>query len=100
MARHAIVNRGETEVPPPDQTILDLFCAGAWCLIAGRLGLAGTAGLAGRFPVATSIGAVMASAPPDPHPDSPPTGPEQVPEQVPLPDDDGRESVEDVPEAE
>lgn len=42
----------------------------------------------------------MASAPPDPHPDSPPTGPEQIPEQVPLPDDDGRESVEDVPEAE
>jgi len=39
----------------------------------------------------------MASAPPDPHPDSPPVGPEQSPEQVPLPNDDGRESVEDVP---
>jgi len=43
---------------------------------------------------------IMANAPPDPHPDSLPTGPEQVPEQVPLPDDDGRESVDDVPEAE
>jgi hypothetical protein len=42
----------------------------------------------------------MASAPPDPHPDSLPTGPEQIPEQVPFPDDDGRESVEDVPDAE
>lgn len=40
----------------------------------------------------------MASAPPDPHPDSPPTGPDQEPEQVPPPGDDGRESVEDMPE--
>lgn len=39
----------------------------------------------------------MASAPPDPHPDSPPNGPDQSPEQLPRPDDDGRESVEDVP---
>ncbi|ALJ15482.1 hypothetical protein LH19_21635 [Sphingopyxis macrogoltabida] len=43
---------------------------------------------------------LMASAPPDPHPDSLPTGPEQIPEQVPLPGDDGRESIEDVPETE
>lgn len=41
----------------------------------------------------------MASAPPDPHPDSPPTGPSEAPEQLsPQPDNDGRESVEDVPE--
>lgn len=39
----------------------------------------------------------MASAPPDPHPDSPPRGPDQSPEKLPRPDDDGRESVEDVP---
>ncbi|CAM4228257.1 MULTISPECIES: hypothetical protein [Sphingomonadaceae] len=40
----------------------------------------------------------MASTPPDPHPDSPPRGPDQTPEQLPQPDDDGRESVEDLPE--
>ncbi len=41
----------------------------------------------------------MASAPPDPHPDSPPTGPSEAPDQLsPQPDNDGRESVEDVPE--
>ncbi|MGB3929693.1 MAG: hypothetical protein WBL20_12105 [Sphingobium sp.] len=39
----------------------------------------------------------MASAPPDPHPDSPPRGPDQAPEQLPQSDDDGRESVEDLP---
>lgn len=42
----------------------------------------------------------MASSPPDPHPDSLPKGPETDPEQLPKPDDDGRESVESVPEGE
>ena len=40
----------------------------------------------------------MASAPPDSHPDSPPRGPDQAPEQLPQTDEDGRESVEDLPE--
>ncbi|CAH0355124.1 hypothetical protein SPH9361_03264 [Sphingobium sp. CECT 9361] len=39
----------------------------------------------------------MASAPPDPHPDSLPSGSDETPEQLAPADDDGRESVEDIP---
>lgn len=39
----------------------------------------------------------MASAPSDPHPDSAPDGPDDAAEQLPAVDDNGRESVEDVP---
>ena len=39
----------------------------------------------------------MASSPPDPHPDSPPADQDVGSEHLPGPDDDGRESVEDVP---
>ncbi|MCZ4341429.1 hypothetical protein O4H52_07440 [Sphingomonadaceae bacterium G21617-S1] len=38
----------------------------------------------------------MASTP-DPHPDSPPAGPSEAPDQLSPPDQDDRESVEDVP---
>lgn len=40
----------------------------------------------------------MRGGPPDPHPDSPPDNRDDAPEQVPAADDDGRDSVESLPD--